>query len=113
MAVYARVARFEGLDTSRIDEDIAEMKQQMDAGRSGELPEGAPQEAQVLMETVARWVQLVNRESGNAIGIAFCASEADARRADETLNAMSPPDGAGRRVGPAEIYEIVLDESFA
>jgi hypothetical protein len=110
--MYARVARFEGLDTSRIDADIADMKQQMDAGRSGELPEGAPEEAQVLMETVSRWVQLVDREKGTAIGISFCASEADARRADEVLDAMSPPDGAGRRSGPAEIYEVVLDESF-
>jgi len=46
--MYARVARFEGLDTSRIDADIAEMKQQMDAGRSGELPDGAPDEARVI-----------------------------------------------------------------
>jgi hypothetical protein len=38
--MYARVARFEGLDPSRIDEDVADMKRQMDAGRSGELPEG-------------------------------------------------------------------------
>jgi hypothetical protein len=110
--MYARVARFEGLDMSRIDEDIADMKQQMDAGRSGELSEGAPEETRVLMETVRRWVQLVDRENGTAVGIAFCASADDARRADETLDAMSPPDGAGRRSGPAEIYEVVLDESF-
>ena len=110
--MYARVARFEGLDMSRIDEDIADMKQQMDAGRSGELPEGAPDEARVLMETVTRWVQLVDREKGTAVGIAFSKTEEDARRANETLDAMSPPDGAGRRVGSAEIYEVVLDESF-
>ena len=110
--MYARVARFEGLDTSRIDADIADMKQQMDAGRSGELPEGAPEEARVLMETVTGWVQLVDRDKGTAVGIAFCASEEDARRADEVLDAMSPPDGAGSRLGPAEIYEVVLDESF-
>ena len=110
--MYARVARFEGLDTSRIDADIADMKQQMDAGRSGELPEGAPEEARVLMETVTRWVQLVDRDKGTAVGIAFCATQDDARRADEVLDAMSPPDGAGRRLGNAEIYEVVLDESF-
>jgi hypothetical protein len=34
------------------------------------------------------------------------------RRADEALNAMSPPSGAmGRRTG-VEIYEVALDESF-
>ena len=110
--MYARIARFEGLDTSRIDEDVADMKRQMDAGRSGELPEGAPEEARELMETVTRWVQLVDRDKGTAVGIAFCASEDDARRADEVLNAMSPPEGAGRRLDAAEIYEVVLDESF-
>ena len=34
------------------------------------------------------------------------------RRANEALNAMSPPDdGGGRRTG-VEIYEVALDESF-
>jgi len=111
--MYVRLARFEGLDQSRIDEDIAEMRRQMDAGRSGELPEGAPEEAGELMETVTRWVQLADRDKGTAIALAFCESEKDARRADEALNAMSPDQGQGRRVGAAEIYEVVLDESFA
>jgi hypothetical protein len=111
--MYARVARFEGLDPSRIDEDVAEMKRQMDAGRSGGLPEGAPEEARALMETVTRWVQLVDRDKGTAVGIAFCDSEGDARRADEVLNAMSPGEGQGRRTGAADIYEVVIDESFA
>jgi hypothetical protein len=110
--MYVRIARFEGLDPSRIDNDIAEMKQQMDAGRSGEIPEGAPEEARALMETVKRWVQLVDRGKGTAIGIAFCESEGDARRADDALNAMAPGEGQGRRIGAAEIYEVVLDESF-
>lgn len=111
--MYARVARFEGLDLSRIDEQMAEMKRQLDAGRSGELPEGAPEEARVLMETVTRWVQLVDRDRGTAVGIAFCQSEDDVRRADEALNAMSPDEGQGRRIGAAEIYEVALDESFS
>jgi len=110
--VYTRIARFEGLDPSRIDDDIADMKQQMDAGRSGEFPEGVPEEARALMEAVTRWVQLVDRNNGTAIGIAFCESEGDARRVDEVLNAMAPGEGQGRRVGAAEIYEVVLDESF-
>lgn len=111
--MYARVARFEGLDPSRIDDDIADMKRQMDAGRSGEIPEGAPEGARELMQTVTRWVQLVDRNKGTAIGIAFSASEEDARRADEALNAMSPGEGQGSRIGAAEIYEVVLDESFS
>jgi hypothetical protein len=110
--MYARIARFDGLDPSRIDDDIADMKQQMNAGRSGALPEDAPEEARALMQTVTRWVQLVDRNKGTAIGIAFCESEGDARRADEALNAMAPGEGQGRRTGAAEIYEVVLDESF-
>jgi hypothetical protein len=110
--MYARVARFEGLDPSRIEQDVADMKRQMDAGRSGEVPEGAPEQAQVLMETVTRWVELVDRNRGTAIAIAFSESEEDARRADEALDAMSPGEGQGRRIGAAEIYEVVLDESF-
>jgi hypothetical protein len=35
------------------------------------------------METVKRWVQLADRDKGTAIGLAFCGSEGDARRADE------------------------------
>jgi hypothetical protein len=110
--MYARVARFEGLDPSRIDEQVAEMKQQMAAGRTGELPEGAPEEARTLMETVTRWVQLVDRDKRTAVGIAFSESEESVRRADEALNTMSPGRGQGRRTGAAEIYEVVIDETF-
>jgi hypothetical protein len=111
--MYARVARFEGLDPSRIDEQVGEMKAQMTSARaSGELPGDAPEEARVLMETVTRWVQLVDRDKGTAVGIAFSASEDDVRRADDALNAMSPGEGQGRRIGSAEIYEVAIDESF-
>jgi len=109
--MYARVAHFEGGDPTTIDAELADMKRQMDAARSGELPEGAPPEAGVLMETVARWVELVDRATGASVGIAFCESEDDARRADAALDAMSPPDGVGRRTSVG-IYEVALDESF-
>jgi hypothetical protein len=49
---------------------------------------------------------------GTAIGIAFSDSEDDVRRAHDALNAISPPEGAGHRTGAAEIYEVVIDESF-
>jgi hypothetical protein len=110
--MYVRIARFEGLDTSRIDEQVAEMKRQMTEARSGDLPAGAPAEVMTLMETVKRFAQFVDRDSGTAIGLAFCETEGDMRRADEALNAMSPGEGAGRRAS-AEIYEVALDESFA
>lgn len=111
--MYARIARFEGLDTSRIDEQVAEMKRQVDEGRaSGDLPAGAPEQVRTLMETVKRLLQLVDRESGTALGIKVCATEEDMRRADAALNEMSPGEGHGRRAG-VEIYEVLLDETFA
>lgn len=110
--MYARIARFEGLDTSRIDEQVAEMKRQMAEGRSGDLPAGAPPQVTTLMETVKRFVQFVDRDSGSAIGVAFFDTEADMQRADAALNEMSPGEGGGRRTS-VEAYEIVLDESFA
>ncbi len=79
---------------------------------SGELPPDAPAELQTLMDTVNRFVQLVDRDNGVMLGLAFSNSEGDMRRADEALNAMSPPsDAMGSRTG-VEIYEVALDESF-
>jgi hypothetical protein len=109
--MYARIAQFEGLDPSRIDADIADMKAQMGAARAGNLPEGMPPEAETLMQTVTRWVQLVDRDKGTAVGISFCNTEDDVRRADEALNAMSPGEGQGSRTSVG-LYEVVLDESF-
>ena len=107
--MHVRIARFEGVDVGSIDEQVAEMRRQM---TSGELPPDAPAELQTLMETVNRFVQLVDRDNGVTLGLAFSKSGDDMRRADEALNAMSPPsDAMGRRTG-VEIYEVALDESF-
>jgi hypothetical protein len=63
------------------------------------------------MTTVRRFVQLVDRENATTLGLAFCETEDDMRRADEALNAMSPPtDALGRRTS-VEIYEVALDET--
>jgi hypothetical protein len=107
--MYARIARFEGVDVSQVDAEVAEMRRQM---TSGELPADAPEEMRTLMETVKRFAQLLDRKNGVTLGVSFCDTEDDMRRADEALNAMSPPsDAVGRRTG-VEIYEVVLDESF-
>ena len=111
--MYARIARFEGLEPSGMDEQVAEMKAQIDQSRaSAELPAGAPEQVRTLMETVKRVVQFADREHGTALGIVFCETDDDMRRADAALNEMSPGEGAGRRTG-VEIYEVLLDESFA
>ena len=109
--MYARIARFEGGDVGKIDAQAEEMKRQMSAARSGDVPAGAPAEVHTLMETVTRFVELVDRRTGASAGISFCETEEDMRRADEALNAMSPEEGGGQRTG-VEIYEVVVDESF-
>lgn len=109
--MYARVASFEGGDPSLIDQQVADMRQQMAVARSGELPAGAPEQVRALMETVVRFVELVDRKTGASVGIAFCETEDDMRRADEALNEMSPPEGGPKRTG-VDIYEVALDEKF-
>jgi hypothetical protein len=109
--MYARVARFEGGDPSRIDDQIAEMREQMASARSGELPAGAPEQARTLMDTVSRFMELVDRQSGTSLGIAFCETEDAMRRADAALNEMSPPADGPRRTA-VDIFEVALDESF-
>jgi hypothetical protein len=64
------------------------------------------------METVTRFIELVDRKSGSSVGIAFCETEEDVRRADAALDSMSPPQDVGKRVA-VDIFEVVLDENFA
>ena len=109
--MYARVVRFEGGDPSVVDEQIADMKRQMDAARSGDVPADAPEQVRTLMETVTRFVELVDRSSGASVGIAFSATKDDMIRADAALDSMSPPQDIGKRTS-VDIYEVVLDESF-
>lgn len=109
--MYARIARFEGGDPSRYDEQVAEMKQEMDRARSGEVPADAPPQARALMETVSRFVDLVDRKSGTSLGITFCETAEDMQRAHEALNELSPGEGAGKRTS-VEIFEVGLDESL-
>lgn len=109
--MYARVVRFEGGDPSVVDEQIAEMKRQMDAARSGDVPADAPEQVRTLMDTVTRFMELVDRSSGATVGIAFCETEDDVRRADAALDSMSPPGEVGKRTS-VDIFEVALDEHF-
>jgi hypothetical protein len=109
--MYARVARFVEIDPSRVDAQVAEMQQQMRAARAGELPDDLSEQARTLVETVKRFVYLVDRETGTGLGISFTATDEDMRRADAAMNEMSPGTGDGRRTD-VEIYEVVLDEAF-
>ena len=83
----------------------------MDAARSGDVPVDAPEQVRTLMDTVTRFIELVDRESGSSVGIAFCETEENVRRADEALDSMSPPQEVGKRTA-VDIFEVALDESF-
>jgi len=109
--MYARIARFEGGDPATLDEQIAEMRRQLDGAAAGELPDEAPDEVRTLMETVARFTQFVDRESGTSVGITWCETEDEMRRADEALNRISPGEGGGGRTA-VDIYEVAIDKSF-
>jgi hypothetical protein len=108
--MYARIARFEGLDPARIDAQVAEMRRQIEGVGRGSLPPGAPEQLRTLAETVTHVYQLVDRANGTAIAIVLCATEDDLRRADAALNEMSPGEGEGRR-SSVELMELVIDET--
>jgi hypothetical protein len=109
--MYGRVARFEGADAEGIDQQVDEIRRQLAAGRQGPLPDDAPAEARTLMDTVARFIELVGRERGVLVGITVCETEDEMRRANEALDAMSPRAGAGTRAS-VETFEVAIDESF-
>jgi hypothetical protein len=110
--MHARIARFDGGDPARIDQEVDEMRKQIADTRESGLPADASEEMRALTETVTRFVQLVDRKTGASVGISFCDTEEDMRRADDALNRMSPPDDSGIKRTSVEIYEVALDESF-
>jgi hypothetical protein len=95
--MYARIARFEGGDTSQMDAVIDGARQMIDSTFDSP-PEG-------LEGSKAVWM-LVDRENARGLGITLFETEEDLRRGDEALNAMSPPVDAGQRRSNVEIYEV-------
>ena len=65
----------------------------MERAGAGEVPANAAPEVLTLTETVAHFIQLVDRSSGACVGIVFCHSEDDMRRTDAVLNAMFGSNG--------------------
>lgn len=94
--MFARVARFENIDMSNIDEQLAEMKEM-------DTPPG--------LEHATGFMHLIDREKGSALGIVFFADEDGLRRGDEALNAMNPPDSAGSRTD-VEMYEVAIRQEM-
>jgi hypothetical protein len=95
--MYARIARFEGGDTSQVDEVIAGTRQMIDSTFDSP-PEG-------LEGVKAVWM-LVDRENGRGLGLTLYETEDDLRRGDQALNAMTPAVEAGQSRASVEIYEV-------
>ncbi len=85
--MYARVARWEGVDAATLEETAAGIRADSESGP----PEGVPAKEFLLLSDAAH---------GRTIAIALFETEDDYRQGDETLNSMSPPGGGmGQRVG--------------
>mgnify|MGYP006319125019 CR=1 FL=1 len=107
--MHVRVARFEGVDTQRIDEDYERFKEML---RSQEPLEGMPEDvARTLKTDVRRVLSLADRETGVTLDLTFADDAEAARRVDEALDSLSPPDGSGRRTS-VQIYELMVDEQL-
>ncbi len=89
--MFARVATFEGGDSSRVEETVAQMSE-------GGRPEGVP---------ATGYLFLFDRGSGKSLGIALFETEDDLKTGSAALDAMSPPvaGAIGRRVS-VETYEV-------
>jgi hypothetical protein len=90
--MWARVARFEG-DPRDIDERIERLSSAVEPG-------GLPPEL-----AHAKFLLLVDRESGGALGVTLFDSEEAMRKGHEAMNAG--PGNAGSR-SSVEFYEVPL-----
>ena len=87
----ARVVSFDGVTSDRIEEMRREIGE-------GEPPEGLPAKEIVVLH---------DAEGEKSLVILFFDTEADYKRGDETLNAMSTDDTPGQRTSVAR-YDIAI-----
>lgn len=94
--MYARVARWEGVDADAMRRTAGQINAQSSSGP----PEGVPAKSLLM---------LIDPDNGRTLAVSLFETEEDLRKGDETLNSMSPPDdGLGRRAS-VEIYEVAVD----
>jgi hypothetical protein len=98
--MHARVARFEG-DPGETDHAVEEIRSRVEAGRESP-PEG--------LEGVKEMWMLVDRKTGERLGITLYETEEELHRGDEALNAMSPADTGVSRTS-VSFYEVALHET--
>jgi hypothetical protein len=107
--MHVRIARFEGADASRIDEDYEEFRRML---RAKERPDSMPEDVYATLgDKVRRVMSFADREAGVTLDLMFTDSAEDARRVHEALDRLSPPESVGRR-SSAEIFELMVDEQL-
>jgi hypothetical protein len=89
--VYARVATFQG-DPANVDEAVSRVRSDVESGSPPPGLEGA------------KMLMLINRETGQGLGVTLFEDEEAMRRGDEALNTMDP--GTGGRRTSVEFYEV-------
>lgn len=105
--MYVRVARFDGVDPASIDRDMAQFREIV---RLEAAPPGMSAETfAMLRDSVTRVISAADRQAGATIDLIFTETEEDARRVHDALDAMSPPDTAGRR-SSVGVFEVLVDE---
>ena len=107
--MHVRMARFEGVDVSQLEEDYAQYRKML---RSNEPPAFMPDEVfETLRDRVRRVVSLADREARVTVDLTFTDNAEDAQRVHEALDSLTPPEGSGRRTS-VETFELVLDEQL-
>lgn len=100
--MFVRVARFEGGDAAGMDEEMANVREQL-ANAEG-MPEG--------LRSVKRVLTLIDRKGGKGLDLTFCETEDDLRAADEALNSMSPSSATSGKRTSVEMYEVAIDQTM-
>lgn len=107
--MHVRVARFEGMDTSRIEQDYEQFKQML---QTRERPEFMPEETfETLRTRVRRVMSLADRDAGVSLDLTFTDNAEDAQAVHEALDSLTPPESSGRRTS-VQRFELMVDEQF-
>jgi hypothetical protein len=98
--MFVRIARFEGSNSSQVDESIERVRAMMEDGPTPGL------------ERARRSMMLVDRRTGTGLGVTFFDTEEDLRAGDQALNEMSRPAGATGERTAVELYEVAIDKEW-
>ena len=107
--MHVRAARFEGIDTANIDRDIERVPNDGADGRRARGDLGGD----VRHAAIGRQARHVAGRSleGTSLDLVFTDNAQDAQRVHEALDAMSRPEGAGRRTS-VQTFELLMDEQL-